>query len=101
MHLSQEITAVAQEIQEIAHPAQMILFSSKNNLRGEITSFKLCLVCPVEKDRKSALEREIYLTVDSPIPYDLVLYTTEEFESLKQVPGSFAHRVEQHGQVIQ
>ena len=41
----------------------------------------------------------IFDEVDSDIPYDVLLYTDEQFEQLKDSSDAFASRVNQRGRV--
>ena len=64
---------------------------------GKLRSSKLCLVGRIE-DKKKMLTR-IFDEVDSEIPYDILLYTDEQFEELKNSSDAFASRVNQKGRV--
>mgnify|MGYP001774423900 FL=1 len=42
---------------------------------------------------------QIFDEVDSEIPYDILLYTDEQFEELKDSSDAFASRVNQKGRL--
>lgn len=80
------------------HPDKIILFSQKKDLSGNVTSFKLCIVSPT--DNKGEIERSVYLQADCEIPFDLLIYTREEWEQLADEVGSFAWKLDRTGLVI-
>lgn len=63
-----------------------------------MTSFKLCIISPV--DNKREIERSVYLQADCEIPFDLLVYTHEEWERLAGEPDSFAWKLDRTGLVI-
>ena len=77
---------------------KIILFSAKYGLDGHVTSFKLCVVADVEN--KFYAEKEIYMTLDCDIPFDVIVYTKSEWESLYMQEGTFANRLTQIGRVL-
>ena len=64
---------------------------------GHLISFKQCIVVNIP-DKKKMLTR-IYDEVDSEIPYDIILYTDEEFKELSEQLSAFANRISQKGRV--
>lgn len=64
---------------------------------GKLRSFKLCIVGKIQ-DKKKMLT-QIFDEVDSEIPYDILLYTDEQFEELKDSSDAFASRVNQKGRL--
>ena len=79
-------------------PKKIILFSRKDDLSGNCLSFKLCILLNC-KDKLEA-EREIYINTDSEIPFDIIVYTPDEFEDNLGVVGSFASKVNRTGIVV-
>lgn len=90
------IQNVVNEIVQLFSPKRIYLFSQKINIQGSVTSFKLVIV----SEHADSLEHDIYLQVDSPIPFDVVVYTPEEWESLSQTEHSFASRVKKNGEIL-
>ena len=80
------------------HPDKIILFSQKKDLSGMVTSFKLCIISPA--DNKEEIERSVYLDADCEIPFDLLIYTRDEWEQLIGELGSFAWKLNRTGLVI-
>lgn len=92
------IDAVTAEIVARIHPKAIILFSHKRSPKDATSSFKLCVVAETADPR--ALERSLYLDVDCEVPFDLLLYTPAQWETLLAQPGSFARQVWENGQVL-
>lgn len=84
---------VASEIQKICNPLNIILVSNKINISGDVVSFKLAIVVADDTQSISELECNLYMKVDSDIPYDLVLYKESEWNELKNEIGTFAWKI--------
>lgn len=92
------IESVVGEIVDLLSPQTIYLYNRKLNPKGELTSFKLCVISDLS-DREQA-ERDIYRKVDCPIPFDILLYTPQEWEHLREDPATFASRIQQEGTVL-
>lgn len=98
MELSPHVHCLVQAIASLCSPEQIYLFHVKVNLKNQVTSFKLCVIADTAD--KTKLEREIYLNLDCELPYDLVLYTPEEWGSFVKKPHSFASEINGKGVLI-
>lgn len=98
MQMGENIRAVTERIIRDFGPKRLILFSVKRNLSGDEQGFKLCVVLPVQD--KAETEKRIYLDIESEIPFDVLVYTPEEWEQLQGDAGSFARRIEEEGTCI-
>ncbi len=96
--LLDSIRRVASEIEEDVKPKHIILFNQKKGVAGRLLSFKLCVV--VETDDKSAVEKRIYLSIESDIPFDVVIYTPDEWNEMVKTPHSFASVIHETGVVV-
>lgn len=92
-----EIAEVLDEIVRIVQPATVYLYNCKRSVSGQTTSFKLCIVADCEK---AQAERDIYREVDCEVPFDVILYTQEEWRRLAGHPDSFARRILTTGTVV-
>lgn len=92
------IETVCGRIISAFRPRRAILFSVKHSPSGSAKSFKLCLV--IDTPDKAAAEKEIYLQIESDIPYDIILYTPSEWETLLGEKGSFAGIIEREGRLL-
>ena len=79
-------------------PGKIILFSTKHSISGRMKSFKLCLI--MDTQDKAGLEKNIYLAIDCDIPFDVLVYTPDEWRSLTREPGSFANRIKKEGTYV-
>lgn len=79
-------------------PEKIILFSTKYSISGRMKSFKLCLVTDTRD--KAELEKNIYLTIDCDIPFDVLVYTPDEWATLTGETDSFANRIKEEGTYV-
>ena len=91
-----EIQPVIEKIIQLISPKKVLLFHAKGLERP--VSFKLCII--QDALSREALERLVYIHVDSDIPFDVVTYTSQDWEQLSQQQGSFANRILQIGSVV-
>jgi len=78
--------------------SRIILYNQRVNFQGEITSFKLCVI--IKSGDTDQVEKGIYLCCDSPVPYDVLVYTQEVWDKIASRPLSFASKIERTGQVL-
>jgi hypothetical protein len=95
---SPAVTGVAEEIAGLLAPRTIYLYNQRISDKLATTSFKLCIIAEVED--KSAAERDVYLKIDCEIPFDILLYTPEEWETLTAIPTTFASKINASGTVI-
>ena len=86
---------VVADVATLMEPEAVYLYNQKLNTRGKFASFKLCVIGDFAD--KDEAERTIYLGVDSPLPFDLLLYTGEQWEEHSADPDSFAYRIKHTG----
>lgn len=96
--LNEDIKNVCEQIIRMIAPDKIILFSQKFNVKNEILSFKLCII--LETHNKNEDEKRIYLQTDSDMPFDVVIYTPNEWLDHCESKGSFAHRLKYKGTVV-
>lgn len=98
MQVSDTVREVCDQIEKDFTPQQIILFSCKRNVEGETGSFKLCVIMETDDSREA--ERKIYLGVESSVPFDVLVYTPEEWSRIRSQEHSFARRIAEKGTVI-
>ena len=98
MEPTQEILAVISEIAESYGPQRIYLYNRRLGMQNNTTSFKLCVI--LEGEEKSRVEHDIYLNIDSDIPFDVLVYTPQEWETLTSDPTSFASRIKENGVIL-
>ena len=92
------ISEVVKQITELVEVERIILFSKKINLSGEVSSFKICIV--THGNDVIEYEKLIYIEVDSDVPFDVVIYSSENWKKYLLEDGSFCNKVNSTGSVI-
>ncbi len=90
-----DIKSVIDDIKNFAKPSEIILFHKKVSNVGTTIGFKVCLVMDV--DDKLEIEKNIYKHVDSDVPFDVIIYTCDEWNKLKSEKHSFANNILKRG----
>lgn len=98
MTLPSAANRLSQEIVSLCQPEEIWLYNRKLDLEGKTTSFKLCIV--VDSADKHLVEQKIYLALDCPVPYDLTVYTPDEWKRAGENPHSFASSILTKGQKL-
>ena len=93
--LSPVIKTIVDSIANFLNPDAIYLYNQRINSNSHVTSFKLCIVADV-KD-KLAAESDIYMKFDCDVPYDILIYTVDEWEDLTEHDTSFAYKIMQTG----
>lgn len=95
-NFQKELEYIKKQIVEKYHPKKIILFGSiaKGTFRKD-SDIDLCII----KDTldKRNLLTDMYVNIDSNIPFDLVLYTVEEWHNCVEDKSSFAHSINNTG----
>jgi hypothetical protein len=97
-NLTHEIKIVVDWVVEELHPQCIYLYNKRENHKGQVTAFKLCVIAEI--DDKPAAERAIYLGIDSEVPFDILLYTPPEWEELTRRDASFAGKIIEMGMIV-
>ena len=92
------IQQVAQEIAALLGPRRIYLYSQKLNCQGDVTSFKLCVVGDFADKQKA--EQSLHWEIDSQLPFDVLLYTPQEWEELSATPHTFACHIQKTGIIV-
>lgn len=91
------IAHMVEQVTKLCDPYMVFLVSKKNNTRGELTSFKLCIVISDEISPEQT-ERKLLLNTDCPVPCDFIVYNLEDWDEYATDDCSFAYRVENGGE---
>lgn len=100
MNLDEKHSAVKEVLEQvisIAKPDFVFMYNCKYDGDGDLTSFKLCVVCDFADKRK--LLTEIF-DVDCDVPFDILLYTCQQFKELKDDAAAFVNRVCTKGKML-
>ena len=95
----EKVKSVVDRIAELFSPEKIILYAKKINFEtNDIKNFSICVIMETPNTQKA--EQIIYLNVESEIPFDLLVYTPEEWERLVLNKYSFVHNTVQKGIVL-
>jgi len=96
--LSPEIQIVAEKLVEMLHPSVIYLYNQRVSAVGHTTGFKLCVVASLQDKRKA--EHCAYMEIDCDVPFDLLLYTPEEWADITARKDSFAAKIQRTGKIV-
>ncbi len=100
MDTSNEILLICETVKKMADIEKIIVFGIKRSEKTNIiTDLDICVVANINGDRKSWLKKA-YLETDSEIPFDIFLYSPEEWNRLIQDSASFASRILRKGYLM-
>ena len=91
-----ELQKITRQFIERYQPHKLFLFGShaKNSARRD-SDIDLCVI--VEAADKRMLLTDMYLNIESDVPFDLLLYSPEEWEQCVSDHTSFAYRINKEG----
>ncbi len=92
------ISEVVDQITKLVEVEKIILFSKKTDLNGEVSSFKICVITCGNDVQE--YEKSIYIDVESDIPFDVIVYSSENWQKYLSEEGSFCNKVNSTGSVI-
>ena len=94
-----EIRFICEEIKRLFDVETITGFGAKKNQNDDsVTDMDICVVA--NTDNKNAWIKKAYLEIDSEIPFDLFLYTPDEWSALTRQSESFASRIQRKGCVF-
>lgn len=92
------LSRLCDDIVRICDPMQLILFNEKHKPCGVLSSVKLCAV--IENGDAQQIERRLYIEVESELPFDILVYTKEQWNKLVKNRLSFASSISKSGRVL-
>mgnify|MGYP000923934437 FL=1 len=97
--LINEINSIKEQIVSKYAPSKIILFGSQSKgTAARRSDIDLCVVKDTENKR--ALLTDMYLNTKSSKPFDLLLYTEDEWNRCVNDTTSFAYLINKKGTVI-
>jgi len=99
MDIKTEIKMICDQIITLLNPEKIILFGTKLNVSGDkIRDIDLCVV--VSDGAVSEIEKKIYLNIQSDIQFDVLIYLSEEWDTLCDDNTSYACSISKKGVVV-
>ena len=93
------IESIAKKLVKEFSPDKVVLFGSTvNEVPRNPSDIDLCVV--IETDNRRELLAQMYLSLDSEIPVDIVLYTPNEWEQCRKDTCCLAYVIDQEGVVL-
>jgi len=94
-----ELQKITQQFIERYQPHKLLLFGShaKNSARWN-SDIDLCVI--VEAADKRMLLTDMYLNIESDVPFDLLLYSPDEWEQCILDHTSFAYLIHKEGVLL-
>lgn len=92
----EEVKRVLSEIKRISSAEDMIVYALKREGTSDrVRGVNVCVIA--DTTDKTALEREIYLEIESDLAFYVMIYTPDEWENLLLDPQSYASRIAEKG----
>lgn len=111
--MDQRVEKACADIRALTQPEKIILYNEKQGMDGGVSSFKLCVVVDAAEPRNAdprnadprnadprSLEEKIYMLVECPVTFDVLVYSRADWERLLSEPDSFARRIAGTGRVL-
>ena len=91
----ENIIPAVEQIKEIFNADAVYIFGVKYNSQKMeyVTDFDVCIVAEFDESDRNALLKKAYMQTDCDVPFDIFLYTPEDFERFSKDPASFVSRI--------
>ena len=98
--LPKEVSAICERLKTLFDIEKLIIFGIKRSEKQNIvTDVDICVITNEQID-KNIMLKKAYIEIDSDIPFDLFIYTAEEWADRIQHSKSFASRIVRKGCVV-
>jgi uncharacterized protein len=96
VNLDKELESIKKQIVENYEPKEIILFGSvAKGIFRDNSDIDLCIIKDTNDKRK--LLADIYVSINTIVPFDLILYTVEEWNKCINDKSSFAFVINSTG----
>ncbi len=95
---SDAILLLRDEIVRLCAPQKIYVFSQKNSMEGQLCAVKLCVI--IAEGDSHRVEHGLYVELDSDVPFDVLVYTQDEWQHLLKNNMSFASRIQKSGRLL-
>lgn len=94
----EEIKKVTEKVVKLLGPELVILYGTKINVSEKLKGFDLCVVAQTEN--KTEAEKKVYLEVEAEMPFNVLIYTPDEWNKQLEEELSFAEHINRKGTVV-
>ena len=94
----EKLTELRDDIVRLCAPRNIYLFSQKQKMSGDVCAVKLCVI--ISDGDAHKVEHKLYVELESEIPFDVLVYTDEEWRLLLENKMSFASHILKSGRVL-
>ena len=99
MNTLQEIQSIKDQLVQLFSPSAIILFGSQAKGTAKSGSdIDLCLIKNTNDKKK--LLMQAYIEIESSKPFDLILYTEDEWQAASMEKTSFDHIIKEKGTLL-
>lgn len=95
---AQDLQALSKCIVRLCSPQKILVFSEKHRPDGTLLSVKLCVI--IADGDAAGVEHALYVGIDCDLPFDVLVYTKEDWRRLQSSPVSFASQIARTGRVL-
>jgi hypothetical protein len=97
-NINHNVNNIVTDILKIINLSALIMYHQKIGNNDEVLGCKFCII--MHTDNKLEIEKEIYKRVNSDIPFDVIIYTVDEWNRLSIKEHSFAKHILEKGVVL-
>lgn len=99
VNMDYSLSKITEEIINKFRPTKIVLFGSvAKGIYSENSDIDLCII--KDTDDKRLLTSSIYTEIDCDIPFDIIVYTLEEWDKNINDLSSFAYLINKSGVVL-
>ncbi len=97
--LLEEAQEILEGVLQYCKPIKVLQYGEKYvSCTQKLKSVNICII--LSEEDKQGLLCKLYLSIDATIPFQLLLYTSAEWEDLTQDAASYASMIAGRGTVI-
>lgn len=96
--MTEQLNRICETMVEAAHPIAILLYGKKNIPSSDI--LREANFCLVVSENPKEIERRLYRGLDLDFPYNLLVYSEEDWRRLLTDPTSYATSIKNKGVVL-
>ena len=96
--MSEDIKNICKQIVDHADPVGVILYGAKYTPSGK--DLKEASFCVIVMENEKEAEMKMYRSLDTELPFNLLVYSEKVWTGLKNDPTSYAHSIISKGVLL-